>query len=82
MSDYISRAEAIREALTIVPPNLEKLVLYALSAIPAAKVREKKCAEWVRFPALTECSNCKNWIGVNEHPPFCSRCGAEMELRK
>lgn len=81
MNEYISKQTALANVLLLnLPQDIERDVMRMLAGMPAADVREAKRAKWVKYPAVTECSNCKNWIGVNEHPRFCSRCGAEMEL--
>lgn len=81
MNEYI-RKNAIRCNIILLglPWDIERRILGVIDKEPSADVREVKRAKWVKYPAVTECSNCKNWIGVNEHPRFCSRCGAEMEL--
>lgn len=58
-----------------------------LESMPTADVRENVKGEWiVDDPRSEHCSNCGHeyyitslfMVGINDEPPFCPNCGADM----
>ena len=58
---------------------------------PTADVRENVKGEWiVDDPQSEHCSNCGHeyyitslfMVGINDEPPFCPNCGADMRHEK
>ena len=86
MSDYIKREDAIRHIVKTSAQNELDIpaigtVIYILSEMDSADVRENVRGEWIRTSKnLYACSNCGNCI-IGERTSgmfFCPHCGADM----
>ena len=87
MSDYIKREDAIRQIVKTSAQNELDIpaigtVIYILSEMDSADVRENVRGEWV-FPyedkKYKRCSACgKTFYSIPATSNFCPNCGADM----
>ena len=87
MSDYIKREDAIRQIVKTSAQNELDIhaigtVIYILSEMDSADVRENVKGEWIKKEGslwtLATCSVCGE-LSVEGDKPFCPNCGAEMQ---
>ena len=89
MSDYIKREDAIRQIVKTSAQNELDIpaigtVIYILSEMDSADVRENVRGEWIVKKDIINCSVCKrcSWSKSYEDLVrsfnFCPNCGADM----
>lgn len=84
MNDYISRQDAINrfspwlsvKGYSEGEINMLKAVLYELSCMPSADVRENVKSTWHHYEGMYSCNHCDD--AFYDSSPFCPNCGADM----
>lgn len=87
MSDYIKREDAIRQIVKTSAQNELDIpaigtVIYILSEMDSADVRENVRGEWIEqeddYYHYWECSECGIGVGLDDIRNYCPNCGADM----